>query len=413
MVSLATQIKRIRSLLDFKATDFEEVGTTIGFIRQALDEILNLIEALNTSSNTGPTGPAGAMGPTGAGGATGVAGPTGPTGQTGPQASGLELDFISGFLTIPAATLGLINVASIGFEPQMVTFALNNSVNVQNSSIQSPTNNFGQAGCFGWGSGFAFQDGASIVQQSQFVSASSASINAFRRCSSTTAAIRIESSDQNGNQIGLLLAPVISFDPSGFTINVTQNTFSSPLILQYEARPGVVSAQGPTGPTGLTGPAGGPPGPAGPTGPPGSSVTNDAITIDDTAGGLNFNGALIIPFNNVLQNTNPTLYTLDPLTHSITTSFNGTVLASYSVSLTNLTGTRAFARHSLLLNGIGQLRTTSYSYHRTSSIGEQTATTNIVLPTSIGDNWQVRSQSSAPSLQTLANASRLTLMRLN
>lgn len=140
-----------------------------------------------------------------------------------------------GFITIPGSTTGTIHVTSVGFESNFVEFTLNNDIESQNFDSQSPVNQSSQQGSFGWGAGYAYDDGNGIKQQSQFFSGSSNSINGHRSLGSNSQAIMIVTSDQNGNDIGRVEGALTQFTPSGFDLNITTNTLNDDYVVMYSA----------------------------------------------------------------------------------------------------------------------------------------------------------------------------------
>lgn len=201
----------------------------------------NSIEFATASSlfDQGQTGIQGTEGETGILGVTGLSG-------------NIEFEPAVGFLTL-GTTTGNISVTGLSFQPKFVTLTLNNDIETINSSSVSPNNDNTEQGSFGWGQGFAIDRTiGGIIQQCQFFSSSSASVNAHRNESSNTECIRAVGQDDDGVIQGRLVGALTSFNSDGFTINITENSFSSSYIIQYMAYPAITSAEGPRGVTGLS-----------------------------------------------------------------------------------------------------------------------------------------------------------------
>lgn len=141
-------------------------------------------------------------------------------------------------------------VTGVGFKPAYIIFNMNNDIESVNSDSVSPDNSSDEQGSFGWGTGFAIDNGSSIQQQCQFWSASSSSINAHRNVSDTTNCIHIVASDQNGNKLSEAIGAVVSFDNDGFTLNFSTNTMNAGYVMQYIAFRSVDTLQGPPGANG-------------------------------------------------------------------------------------------------------------------------------------------------------------------
>ena len=86
---------------------------------------------------------------------------------------------------------------------------------------------------FGSMEGYATNYGGSIQQQAIFVGGSGSSINDISRYASSSRAIGIRYSNNNGNNLGLTAASTTSFNSNGFIINVTNHT--EDIVVIYEA----------------------------------------------------------------------------------------------------------------------------------------------------------------------------------
>lgn len=141
-----------------------------------------------------------------------------------------------GFVSFPASTTGLLSITGVGFQSNFLEFTLNSDVELADFDSVSPPNNNTEQGSFGWGKGYAYDNGTSIEQQAQFFSASSNSINAHRSLSSSSSAILIIASNQNGVELGRIEAQVTGFTGNGFTLNVISNTLAADYVMMYEAQ---------------------------------------------------------------------------------------------------------------------------------------------------------------------------------
>lgn len=126
-------------------------------------------------------------------------------------------------------------ITGLPFQPSSIKFSAHANVegyNV-NSANGAGQNNNGYNNVFGTSIGYATNYGGSINQQVIFIGASGNSINDISKYASSSRAIGIRYSNQNGNSLGLTAASVTSFNTDGFTINVTD--YKDHIVVIYEA----------------------------------------------------------------------------------------------------------------------------------------------------------------------------------
>ncbi len=127
----------------------------------------------------------------------------------------------TGFFIISSS--GNQSITGIPFQPTQVTFVAH--ANIESTDIDGDNgvgnNNKGINNSFGTMNGFARDDNGSITQQVIYVGGSGNSINDISRFASSSNCIGVRYGDQNGNDLGKITAPLISFNSDGFTINVT------------------------------------------------------------------------------------------------------------------------------------------------------------------------------------------------
>ncbi len=118
---------------------------------------------------------------------------------------------------------GVVNVTGIPFRPTSVTFTAHANVESFNLNTDNGTvnNDRGIRNAFGTMNGFARDDAGSITQQVIYVGAHGNSVNDISRFTSNTNSIGLRYGDQNGQFLGSILGNLTSFDPNGFTMNVT------------------------------------------------------------------------------------------------------------------------------------------------------------------------------------------------
>jgi len=141
--------------------------------------------------------------------------------------------FVSSF---QITALGTIDIDEVPFEPSSVTFTAYANVETPNinadNGVANNTNTVANA--FGYMKGFARKDGAiSITEQVIYGGGSGTSINDISRYASNSHSIGLRYSNQNGDNLGLTTARVISFNTDGFTI-ATDN-FTDGILVIYEA----------------------------------------------------------------------------------------------------------------------------------------------------------------------------------
>ncbi|WP_372936881.1 hypothetical protein [Seonamhaeicola sp.] len=130
---------------------------------------------------------------------------------------------------------GTQTITGLPFQPTSIKFSAHANVEGYNlnSDNGSGNNNSGYNNVFGTSIGYATNYGGSINQQVIFIGASGNSINDISKYSSSSRAIGIRYSNQNGDDIGLTAASVTSFNTDGFTINVTN--YRDHIVVIYEA----------------------------------------------------------------------------------------------------------------------------------------------------------------------------------
>ncbi|WP_418604293.1 hypothetical protein [Hwangdonia sp.] len=133
------------------------------------------------------------------------------------------------------SSTGHQSITGLPFRPTSIKFSAHANVesyNVNaNNGVGNNNNTFQNA--FGSMQGYATHYSGSIQQQAIYVGGNGNSINNISRYASNSRAIGIRYSNQNGNNLGLTAASVISFNSNGFTINVTNHTEN--IVVIYEA----------------------------------------------------------------------------------------------------------------------------------------------------------------------------------
>jgi len=126
-------------------------------------------------------------------------------------------------------------ITGLPFQPTSIKFSAH--ANVESYDINADNgvgnNNNTFQNAFGTMSGFATNYGGTTVQQAIYIGGNGNSINDISRYASSSRAIAIRYSNQNGNNLGLTAASIISFNPNGFTINVSNHT--EDIVVIYEA----------------------------------------------------------------------------------------------------------------------------------------------------------------------------------
>jgi len=157
---------------------------------------------------TGPQGPQGIPGTDGADGATGPQGPVGPSGT-----------YIGHFII---SATGNQTITGLPFQPSQISFQAYPNVESENINADNGlgNNNNGFNNSFGSMTGYV----RGTTQQVIYVGGSGSSINDISRYASSSHCIGIRYSNNNGDNLGLTSASFVSFNPTGFTINVDNRT---------------------------------------------------------------------------------------------------------------------------------------------------------------------------------------------
>jgi len=157
---------------------------------------------------TGPQGPQGIPGTDGADGATGPQGPVGPSGT-----------YVGHFII---SATGNQTITGLPFQPSQISFQAYPNVESENINADNGlgNNNNGFNNSFGSMTGYV----RGTTQQVIYVGGSGSSINDISRYASSSHCIGIRYSNNNGDNLGLTSASFVSFNPTGFTINVDNRT---------------------------------------------------------------------------------------------------------------------------------------------------------------------------------------------
>ncbi|TVZ48625.1 collagen-like protein [Olleya sp. Hel_I_94] len=157
---------------------------------------------------TGPQGPQGIPGTDGADGATGPQGPVGPSGT-----------YIGHFII---SATGNQTITGLPFQPSQISFQAYPNVESENINADNGlgNNNNGFNNSFGSMTGYV----RGTTQQVIYVGGSGSSINDISRYASSSHCIGIRYSNNNGDNLGLTSASFVSFNPTGFTVNVDNRT---------------------------------------------------------------------------------------------------------------------------------------------------------------------------------------------
>ncbi|MEM5538664.1 hypothetical protein, partial [Olleya sp. AS48] len=160
---------------------------------------------------TGPQGPQGIPGTDGADGADGATGPQGPVGPSG--------TYIGHFII---SATGNQTITGLPFQPSQISFQAYPNVESENINADNGlgNNNNGFNNSFGSMTGYV----RGTTQQVIYVGGSGSSINDISRYASSSHCIGIRYSNNNGDNLGLTSASFVSFNPTGFTVNVDNRT---------------------------------------------------------------------------------------------------------------------------------------------------------------------------------------------
>ncbi len=149
-------------------------------------------------------------------------------------------------------------------------------------------------------------------------------------------------------------------------------------------------------------------------------VTSVLFEQYESAGGSTISGSeSTIEFDTNRVNTHPEIFAYDAALDELTVWAKGTYEVIYKASFDNGTTTRTSARFNLAHRSGGSWSdvtgSRSYSYHRTSSAGEDTATAKaIISDVEPGDAFRVRGIiiAGTTSLSQLANGSNFIVKRI-
>ncbi|QLG44325.1 hypothetical protein [Costertonia aggregata] len=137
--------------------------------------------------------------------------------------------------TFRITATGIQSITGIPFRPSSVTFTA--YANVDDFDLNADNgirnNDRGIANAFGNMKGFAQDNGGSIAEQVIYIGGSGNSINDISRYASSSHAIGLRYSNQNGDNLGLTTATITSFDTNGFTLNT--DNFTDAVIVIFEA----------------------------------------------------------------------------------------------------------------------------------------------------------------------------------
>ena len=133
------------------------------------------------------------------------------------------------------STTGNQTITGLPFQPTQISFVAHANVESLdlNSDNGTRNNENGLPNSFGTSNGFARNDGGSIVQQSIYVGGSGNSINDISRYASSSHCVGIRYGNQNGDNLGITSAGLVSFNVDGFTINV--NSLADNVVVLYKA----------------------------------------------------------------------------------------------------------------------------------------------------------------------------------
>jgi len=142
-----------------------------------------------------------------------------------------------GNLSNPNATVANQNftVTGLPFRPSRVEFVAYANVDAVNLNAdnQVGNNNNTLQNSFGYMTGFAQNSNGTITQQVISGGGNGNSINDISRFASNSHCIGIRYGNQNGDQVGLLTASMVSFNSDGFTIS--SNRRDDALVIIYTA----------------------------------------------------------------------------------------------------------------------------------------------------------------------------------
>ncbi|MGK0255097.1 MAG: hypothetical protein ACI9OE_002616 [Mariniflexile sp.] len=130
---------------------------------------------------------------------------------------------------------GSQTISGLPFKPSQIKFVAYANVETYDLSYDNGVGNNQNSyhNVFGSMNGYATNYGGIIAQQVIFNGGNANSINDISRYASSSQAIGIRYSNQNGDNLGLTAASVTSFNTNGFTINVSNHTEN--IVVIYEA----------------------------------------------------------------------------------------------------------------------------------------------------------------------------------
>ncbi len=130
---------------------------------------------------------------------------------------------------------GNLSITGLPFEPSQIKFTAFANVESYNLNAdnQIGNNNNGIPNTFGSMAGYATNYGGTLQQQVIFNGGSGNSINDISRYASSSHSIGIRYTNQNGDNLGVTTAEVLTFNPDGFTLNIDSHVDN--LVILYEA----------------------------------------------------------------------------------------------------------------------------------------------------------------------------------
>ncbi|WP_370227590.1 hypothetical protein [Mesoflavibacter sp.] len=130
---------------------------------------------------------------------------------------------------------GNVTISGLPFEPSQVKFTAYPNVETYdlNNDNQVGNNTGTLANTFGSMTGIATNYSGVISEQLIFVGGSGSSINNISRFASSSHCIGVRYTNNNGNNLGITSASIVSFNADGFTINVDRHADN--LVVIFEA----------------------------------------------------------------------------------------------------------------------------------------------------------------------------------
>ncbi|MBN2867273.1 MAG: hypothetical protein JXK08_01240 [Flavobacteriaceae bacterium] len=154
---------------------------------------------------------------------------------TGGSDNGVYLGRTTHFGKFIITGTGNITISGLPFKPSQIKFTAHANVETYdlNSDNGTNNNNGGISNAFGSMNGYVTNYNSIIDQQLIYVGGSGNSINDISRFSSSSHCIGIRYSNQNGDNLGITSASIVSFNDDGFTINVDRHVDN--LVVIFEA----------------------------------------------------------------------------------------------------------------------------------------------------------------------------------